>query len=131
MEYIKRKMRLFGALFMALGILLGALGSHYLKTVLSVSALESFDVGNRYLIYQGLGLLLLSVLGINDSKAIKRLYYLIVGGTVLFSGSIFILSFKSYLPFPVSFLGPFTPIGGTALIIGWSYTVYIYLTEKD
>ena len=131
MKNIKRKIRLFGALFMTFGILLGALGSHYFKSILSESTLASFEVGLRYLLYQGLGLLFLSVIEFNNKKVISRLYYLLVGGTLVFSGSIFILSFKSFMPFSVSFLGPLTPIGGTSLILGWSYAVYIFFTSKD
>lgn len=131
MKNIKRKMRLFGAFFMVIGLLLGALGSHYFKSILSATALESFEVGLKYLIYQGLGLLLLSGLEFRTQKQKKLLYYLLVGGTLVFSGSIFILSFKSLLPFSVSFLGPLTPIGGTVLIIAWGYAFSVFYTTKN
>ena len=131
MKNIKRKMRLFGASFMVIGLLLGALGSHYFKSILSATALESFEVGLKYLIYQGLGLLLLSGLEFMTQKQKKLLYYLLVGGTLVFSGSIFILSFKSLLPFSVSFLGPLTPIGGTVLIIAWGYAFSVFYTTKN
>ncbi|MGA0273842.1 MAG: DUF423 domain-containing protein [Flavobacteriaceae bacterium] len=45
--------------------------------------------------FQGLGLLLLSGLEFMTEKQKKILYFLLVGGTLVFSGSIFILSFKS------------------------------------
>ena len=128
MKNIKRKMRLFGAFFMVFGLLLGALGSHYFKSILSATALESFEVGLKYLIYQGLGLLLLSGLEFITEKQKKILYFLLVGGTLVFSGSIFILSFKSLMPFSVSFLGPMTPIGGTALIVAWCYAFSVFYT---
>ena len=131
MKNIKRKMRLFGAFFMVSGLFLGALGSHYFKSILSTTALESFEVGLKYLIYQGLGLLLLSGLEFRTQKQKKLLYYLLVGGTLVFSGSIFILSFKSLLPFSVSFLGPLTPIGGTALIVAWGYAFSVFYTNKN
>ena len=116
---------------MVIGLLLGALGSHYFKNILSTNALESFEVGLKYLIYQGLGLLLLSGLEFMTQKQKKLLYYLLVGGTLVFSGSIFILSFKSLLPFSVSFLGPLTPIGGTALIVAWGYAFSVFYTTKN
>ena len=131
MKNIKRKMRLFGAFFMVFGLLLGALGSHYFKSILSATALESFEVGLKYLIYQGLGLLLLSGLEFITEKQKKILYFLLVGGTLVFSGSIFILSFKSLMPFSVSFLGPMTPIGGTALIVAWCYAFSVFYTTKN
>jgi len=57
---MKTKMRFFGSLFTVLGMLLGAFESHYFKKILSTESLSSFEVGLRYLIYQGLGLLILS-----------------------------------------------------------------------
>ena len=55
---MKVKMRFIGGLFMTLGVLLGALGSHYVKSILSPESLNSFEVGVRYLIYHILYILL-------------------------------------------------------------------------
>jgi uncharacterized membrane protein YgdD (TMEM256/DUF423 family) len=107
---------------MVLGMVLGALGSHYLKKILSAEALDSFEVGLRYLIYQGLGLFFLSSIDFTTSKIKKYIFYLILWGTIAFSGSIFILSFKSQFSFSLAWIGPITPLGGTALIIAWILT---------
>ena len=128
---MKRKIRLFGSLFMVFGILLGALGSHYFKCILSVEGLESFEVGLRYLIYHGLGLLLLSGMGFKYLKEKKRIFYLMLWGTLIFSGSIFLLSFKNFLPFSITFLGPITPVGGIALILAWSLMVIAFLKKGN
>ena len=40
-------------------------------------------------------------------------------GSILFSFSIFFLSFQSLIKLNLKWLGPVTPIGGTLLIIGW------------
>lgn len=128
---MKRKIRLFGSLFMVFGILLGALGSHYFKRILSVEGLESFEVGLRYLIYHGLGLLLLSGMGFKYLKEKKRIFYLMLWGTLIFSGSIFLLSFKNFLPFSITFLGPITPVGGIALILAWSLMVIAFLKKGN
>ena len=116
---MKTKMRFFGSLFMVLGMVLGALGSHYFKKILSAESLSSFEVGLRYLIYQGLGLLVLSSIDFTTSKIKKYIFQLILWGTITFSGSIFILSFKSQISFSLTWIGPITPLGGTALIIAW------------
>tara|TARA_B100000768_G_scaffold165807_1_gene168652 strand:- start:974 stop:1363 length:390 start_codon:yes stop_codon:yes gene_type:complete len=116
---MKTKMRFFGSLLMVLGMVLGALGSHYLKKILSAESLSSFEVGLRYLIYQGLGLLVLSSIDFTTSKIKKYIFQLILWGTITFSGSIFILSFKSQISFSLTWIGPITPLGGTALIIAW------------
>ena len=119
---MKIKMRFFGSLFMVLGMVLGALGSHYLKKILSAESLDSFEVGLRYLIYQGLGLFFLSSIDFTTSKKKMYIFYLILWGTIAFSGSIFILSFKSQFSFSLAWIGPITPLGGTALIIAWILT---------
>ena len=68
---MKSKMRFFGSLFMTLAIVLGALSSHYFKRILSPESLNSFEVGLRYLIYQGLGMLFLSGFEFPNSKTKK------------------------------------------------------------
>ena len=124
---MKTKMRFFGSLFMFLGMVLGALGSHYFKKILSAESLSSFEVGLRYLIYQGLGLLVLSSIDFTTSKIKKYIFQLILWGTITFSGSIFILSFKSQISFSLTWIGPITPLGGTALIIAWILTTREFL----
>jgi uncharacterized membrane protein YgdD (TMEM256/DUF423 family) len=110
---------------------LGALGSHYFKRILSVEALESFEVGLRYLIYHGLALLLLSGISFKSPKVKKRIFYLILWGTLIFSGSIFLLSFKNLIPFSIAFLGYITPLGGIALILAWSLIVIAFFKKGN
>jgi uncharacterized membrane protein YgdD (TMEM256/DUF423 family) len=40
-------------------------------------------------------------------------------GLSLFCGSIYGIALKEIISFPVSFLGPITPIGGVILIFSW------------
>ena len=44
-------------------------------------------------------------------------------GTLLFSGSIFLLLFLKHKGWPYALLGPVTPIGGTLMIAGWGHWV--------
>jgi len=127
---MKIKMRFFGSLFMTLGILLGALASHYFKKILNPESLSSFEVGLRYLIYNGLGMLILSGVDFITSKIKKIVFYLIFWGTIVFSGSIFILSFKSQISLSLAWLGPITPLGGASLIIAWILTTLTFIIRK-
>jgi uncharacterized membrane protein YgdD (TMEM256/DUF423 family) len=52
-------------------------------------------------------------------------------GTLIFSGSIFLLSFKNLIPFSIAFLGPITPIGGIALILAWSLTTLSFFKKGN
>lgn len=124
---LKNRMRLFGSIFMLISILLGAFASHYLERFLTSESLSSFQVGIRYLTYHGLALLLFSSFDFFTDREKKIFSSLIILGSILFSGSIFILSFKSVLTFSVATLGPVTPLGGGILILGWCYSVLCFL----
>lgn len=127
---MKIKMRFFGSLFITLGIIIGALASHYFKKILSPESLSSFEVGLTYLIYNGLGMLILSGVDFISFKIKKIVFYLIFWGTIVFSGSIFILSFKSQISFSLAWLGPITPLGGASLIIAWILTTLTFMIRK-
>ena len=127
---MKIKMRFFGSLFITLGIIFGALASHYFKKILSPESLSSFEVGLTYLIYNGLGMLILSGVDFISFKIKKIVFYLISWGTIVFSGSIFILSFKSQISFSLAWLGPITPLGGASLIIAWILTTLTFMIRK-
>jgi uncharacterized membrane protein YgdD (TMEM256/DUF423 family) len=119
MKLIKR-MRFFGGLFMFLSVALGALASHYLEQWIDEKALSSFQTGVRYLTYHGLGLLVLSQFDYKSKEREHRMLFLsMVIGISLFSGSIFILSFKEYIPFSIRWMGPVTPLGGSLLLLAW------------
>ena len=110
-----------GALFMFLGVLLGALGSHALQEKLSQDSLNSFMIAIRYMMFHGLALLMLSALPFISTSSKEWIALAIVSGTLLFSISILLLSTKQLHGLTVSFLGPITPIGGLLLILGWGY----------
>ena len=127
---MKVKMRFFGSLFITVGIVLGALASHYFEIILGTESLSSFEVGIRYLIYNGLGMLFLSGVDFINPKIKKIVFYLIFWGAIVFSGSIFILSFKGQISFSLEWLGPVTPLGGAAIIIAWILTTLTFRIRK-
>ena len=106
----------FGITFSLLSVILGAFGAHLLKKSLPESALQSFEVGIRYMMYHGLVLLILTLMPFEEKKWVVIFFVI---GTLLFSVSIFFLSIQSILKTNLKWLGPVTPIGGTFLIMGW------------
>ena len=109
-----------GAILFTLAIIFGAFGAHALKELVSVQALNTFEVAVRYQFYQALGFLFL---GLGKEKFGFSLRLISIGmliGLSLFCGSIYGIALKEILPFPVSFLGPITPIGGAILIFSWA-----------
>lgn len=103
-----------------LAIILGAFGAHAFKRILSEEKVNSFEVGVRYQMYAALTLLFLSQSTLIDPKFTSWGFYGILIGTLLFSGSIYLLAFKDYWQAPkLRFLGPITPLGGLLMILGW------------
>ena len=122
-----KKAKIFGTLFVLISVIFGAINTHYLKSILPKIAINSIDVSLRYMIYHGLGLLIISILPIKEKRYIINLFII---GTLLFSLSILILSFQSISNSNLGWLGPLTPIGGLLLICGWIILLYSFIREK-
>ena len=122
-----KKAKIFGTLFVLISVTFGAVNTHYLKSILPKIAIDSIDVSLRYMMYHGLGLLIISILPIKEKRYIINLF---IVGTLLFSLSILILSFQSISKSNLGWLGPLTPIGGLLLIGGWIILLYSFIREK-
>ncbi|MGB3798555.1 MAG: DUF423 domain-containing protein [Lewinella sp.] len=106
----------------ALSVGLGAFGAHGLEKLVTPERLEIFDTGVRYSFYHTLALGLAAALYPSpsiDSRRLTASVWLWLAGTLLFSGSLYLLSLREVHGLPVGFLGPVTPIGGLLLIGGW------------
>lgn len=126
---MKYKFKLFGSIGMAVAIALGAFGSHWAKTILSETALATYDIGVRYLFYQSLACLAL-VSWHNKGKETKRIFNSFFFGTLFFSGSLILLSFQAFTPFSIKSIGIITPIGGILLLLGWVLTLRNILKKR-
>lgn len=115
------------ALFGAFAIILGAFGAHAFKKILSAEKLESFEVGVRYQMYTALTLLSLGFNFSFELQSERAAFYLITSGTILFSVSIYFLSFAEYWKKNLKFLGPITPLGGLLMIAGWVAIIIRFL----
>lgn len=110
-----KKVLFVGAVFMALSVLMGAFGAHALKTRLSPEMLAVYKTAVEYQFYHSLGLLLIGLIGFRiESKWLNWSGILLIGGIILFSGSLYILSISG-----IKVLGTITPIGGLAFVAGW------------
>jgi len=108
-----------GAFLGLTGVILGAMAAHALEKTLTPDLLDSFETAVRFQMYHALLLLILGViLHSNKSKTLNLAVYSVIVGTVLFSGSIYLLVLS-----PLK-LGIVTPIGGTVLIVGWGALLY-------
>lgn len=108
-----------GAVFGFIAIILGAFGAHALKEVLDANQLASFETGVKYQMYHALFLLFLGNSNLVSEKAKKSIYFFILSGVLLFSGSIYLLATKNISNIDFRIIGILTPIGGLLMIIGW------------
>jgi uncharacterized membrane protein YgdD (TMEM256/DUF423 family) len=103
-----------------LAVALGAFGAHALKNSLSGELFEIFEVGVRYHMYHALGLGLVALAGwVRAELAISGPAWLLLAGTVVFSGSLYLLALTD-----TRWLGAITPIGGTAFLAGWAWLAW-------
>lgn len=124
-----QKLILAGLIFIFLSITLGAFAAHGLEAMnVASDQIDSFNVGVRYLFYNGLGML--AIAGIHDKLdfTLKAQYRGVLWGTIIFSVSIFGLVLLPILDINFNnFLGPITPIGGVIMIFGWFTLMVKYI----
>lgn len=114
-----RKIIFLGCILGAVGVILGALGAHALKEVLSESQLHNFEVGVRYQIYHAILLLFVGGTSYLSDSTKKIASILVFLGILFFSGSIYLLTTKELSGIDWKILGPITPVGGVLLISAW------------
>ena len=113
-----------GSLLMLIAVVLGALGSHILRTRIGIDAqhMATFETGLRYQFIHGLALLMLgTLLYERKTNMMSQAGRFFVIGTILFSGSLYFLSMEQVIPVPVVWIGLLTPFGGVLLAAGWLF----------
>ena len=113
-----------GLFFGVTGIILGAIGSHALKGY-PEEMLKFFQIGNKYQIYHALFLLFLGLLERRYPGRLMNLsIFGTIAGTVLFSGSLYLLTLANIK------ISMITPIGGMLLISAWILLLVQVLITK-
>ena len=93
----------------------GAFGAHGLRGKLDPDLLAVFEIAVRYQMVHALALIGVSFAGTQwPGKFINAGGWLLVIGSLLFSGSLYLLSLTG-----LKGLGAITPIGGVLLLAGW------------
>jgi uncharacterized membrane protein YgdD (TMEM256/DUF423 family) len=104
-----------GAAMCGLGVLLGAFGAHGLRERLTPDMLAVFETGVRYHLVHGLAVMSVALAAARwPSALITSAGWLFVAGSVIFSGSLYLLSITG-----MRWLGAITPIGGLCFTVGW------------
>lgn len=123
---------LISAISGLLSVALGAFGAHGLKKVVSPSMLAVYQTGVQYQFIHTLALLVLALFMLSPKSSemnklmnqIKWSANLMLVGIVLFSGSLYTMTFMSVSGGFPAWLGPITPIGGLTFIMAWFLIAY-------
>lgn len=98
-----------------LAVAAGAFGAHALRRRLDENLLTVFETGARYQMYHALALLAVAwAMERWGGSLVVASGWLFVAGTVVFSGSLYILALTGQRMF-----GAVTPVGGVAFLAGW------------
>jgi uncharacterized membrane protein YgdD (TMEM256/DUF423 family) len=109
-----------GALNAALAVICGAFGAHGLKARVDAALLDTWATASEYHFYHALGLLLAGLLAKQfGSTGMVTAGWILFAGMLVFSGSLYLLVLSGQ-----RWLGAVTPLGGTALIIGWLWLAW-------
>lgn len=106
-----------GAVLALLAVAFGAFGAHSLREIVTPERLQTFETGVRYQMYHALALLVMSALPLKNYRAA----WLLLIGTIIFSGSLYILVLSD-----IGIFGAITPIGGVLQIIGWAMLIFSF-----
>jgi len=117
---MKNKLITSGIILIVTSIILGAFGAHALENLVDENRLRSFEVGVKYQMYQGLGMLVLASLFNSFSFSLKLIYRFQFISIIFFSLSIYALVLTPLIGINLKMLfGPLTPVGGLLMITGW------------
>ena len=111
----KRFPLLAGSLLGGVAVILGAFGAHALKPALEARDMfQTWNTAVHYQFFHALALVALASFTLR-SRLLCATACAWVIGVLLFSGSLYLLSFGG-----PKWLGPITPIGGLSFIVGWA-----------
>lgn len=113
---------ILGAVTAGLAVALGAFAAHALKPMLDDRAQDLWELASRYQLLHALALILVGVLltqtrlspALSAATPLVAAGFAFIAGILLFSGSLYSLALTG-----TRLLGAITPMGGTALLIGW------------
>src|SRR5690625_2188157 len=130
MQDTNTRLGIIAAFLESITILIGAFGANGLNDLVDEQSVVSFDTGVRYQMYHVFALLILAYALPLTDKQRKRVAGLFGIGILLFSGSIYLLVLRDYLPFDSYKIAFITPIGGVFFVIGWLTLAFYLLKYK-
>jgi uncharacterized membrane protein YgdD (TMEM256/DUF423 family) len=105
-----------GAVLGFVGVAAGAFGAHALRARLGEERLDNWKTGADYELWHALATVVVGLAATHwDSGILTTAGWCFVAGTVVFSGSLYVLAWTGNRRW-----GAVTPIGGFLLLVGWA-----------
>lgn len=125
-----RRFYVAGFLFGLIGVIMGAFATHGLKPILTPESLDSFETGVKFQMYHSLLFILLGTMKPLSNRLSNWVFILLLGGIIIFSGSIYLLATNSLTSFDFTTIALITPLGGSLLIGCWMLLLITFLKLK-
>ena len=130
-----KKILATGAFLAALGVAAGAFGAHGLqKATTDEKIISGFQTAAQYQLWHALAIIAVGILfaGGLSARLLKWSAGCFITGIILFSGSLYLLSFLTINGSGLTAaVGPVTPVGGVFLIAGWLILAAALLKKKE
>lgn len=115
-----------GATLGLIAVAAGAFGAHALRSRLAPDLLATFETAVRYQMYHAVALIGLGLVADRwPAPQIGWAGWLLVVGTVIFSGSLYVLTLTG-----TRWWGAVTPFGGVCLVAGWACLLWGMLASR-
>ena len=123
-----RTLLITGSVFMALAVVFGAFGAHFVQDRLTAERFDVYQTAVQYHFYHALGLLIVGTVSLwmKESVWLKRSGIFLTAGILIFSGSLYLLTLTD-----TGWFGMITPVGGFAFILGWLFFAVAIIKQQD
>ncbi|PXF64049.1 DUF423 domain-containing protein [Kangiella spongicola] len=124
---MKKNFLLHGAMFMALAVALGAIGSHALSSKLTEKSMYLFNLGVNYQVYHAIGLLAIGIIFAQFPNK-KTLFsgWMMFAGIVGFSGGLYFYAITQE-----EWVRSIIPVGGVLLISSWIALIWAIFGKQE
>lgn len=124
---MKKNFLLHGAMFMALAVALGAVGSHALSTQLTEKSMHLFNLGINYQVYHAIGLLTIGIVFSQfPNKKTLLAGWLMFAGIISFSGGLYFYAITQQ-----EWVRSIIPVGGLLLISSWLALIWAIFSRQS
>ena len=128
---MKLRPTVWGTVMAGLAVAFGAFGAHLLADRLEAKDLEVYKTAVHYQMIHGLALILSGILlKSKPSKNLANAALSFILGIFLFSGSLYLITLGKLTHADMKWVGPITPIGGIAFMLGWGLMLYHHISKR-